>query len=65
MSRPPESGEARDVPRTFRLTQAENAKLEQQAFDRGFDDASSYLRTLIKEDAKPKDEKKSRRPWDA
>lgn len=51
MSRPAEAGDARQVARTFRLTQGENASMEQQAADRGFASPSAYIRFLIREDA--------------
>ena len=49
--RPPAAGSARDIPRTFRVTQRENLSLEQQAADRGFKEVSAYLRWLVKQDA--------------
>lgn len=66
--RPPASGKARLVPRTFRLTEGENTNLEQQAVDRGFGSASEYLRWLVRNDetnaAEKRAQRKPRRPWD-
>lgn len=66
--RPSEVGHARLIPRTFRLTQAENVNLEQQSADRGFGNPSAYLRWLVQEDAsasaQARVDRKRRRPWD-
>lgn len=62
------SVKARLIPRTFRLTDAENLALEQQSADRGFGNTSAYLRWLIAQDAGAAVEaragRKKRRPWD-
>lgn len=53
--RTPETGSARSVPVTVRLSPGEMAQMEAQRVDRQFVTASAYLRWLVKNDATPEE----------